>query len=85
MSFSNRKLTKHQIKTRWYYWFWSICAVAVVGGQVYVGSGYRQMSKSFDRIIDTIVVTLELETNGYPFRYAPREMPSHDDHPMVIK
>jgi hypothetical protein len=33
-----------QIKSQWYYVFWGTMAVAVVGGQLYVGSGYREMA-----------------------------------------
>jgi hypothetical protein len=40
-------LKKHQVKSKWYYIFWGAMAVAVVGGQVYVGAGYRQMADSF--------------------------------------
>ena len=35
---------RHQVKSKWYYIFWGVCAVAVVGGQIYVGSGYREMA-----------------------------------------
>jgi hypothetical protein len=37
---------QHQVKTRWYYWFWGVCAVAVCGGQWYVGTGYREMAEA---------------------------------------
>jgi hypothetical protein len=37
---------QHQVKTCWYYWFWGACAVAVVGGQIYVGTGYREMAEA---------------------------------------
>lgn len=40
----------HQVKSKWYYIFWGICAVAVVGGQLYVGTGYRQMAQSIKYI-----------------------------------
>ena len=40
-------------KTEKYYLFWGICTVAVVLGQVYVGSGYRQMSNSIFTAIET--------------------------------
>ena len=40
-------------KTEKYYFFWGICTVAVVLGQVYVGSGYRQMSNSIFTAIET--------------------------------
>jgi len=37
---------QHQVKSRWYYIFWGAMAVAVVGGQIYVGLGYRQMAEA---------------------------------------
>jgi len=40
------KNIRHQIKSQWYYIFWGACAVAVVGGQIYVGSGYREMAEA---------------------------------------
>ena len=33
-----------QIKSHWYYVFWGIATVSVVAGQVYVGTGYREMA-----------------------------------------
>ena len=53
------KLTKkqrHQVKSRWYYIFWGAATVSVFAGQMYVGSGYRQMSKAFNRILDTVLI-----------------------------
>jgi hypothetical protein len=37
---------EHQVKAKWYYIFWGAMAVAVVGGQIYVGLGYREMAKA---------------------------------------
>jgi hypothetical protein len=37
---------QHQVKSKWYYIFWGVMAVAVVGGQIYVGSGYREMAEA---------------------------------------
>ena len=39
-------MKRHQIKSKWYYIFWGSMAVAVVGGQIYVGLGYREMAKA---------------------------------------
>ena len=39
---------KNQFKSSAYYVFWSIATVAVVSGQIYVGTGYRRMSESLD-------------------------------------
>lgn len=50
-----KKNKKNQIKSRMYYVFWGIATISVVAGQVFVGTGYRDMSKSFNRIIDTII------------------------------
>jgi hypothetical protein len=49
---------RNQVKSRFYYLFWGAATVSVFAGQLYVGSGYRQMSRSFNRIMDAIVVEL---------------------------
>jgi len=45
---------KAQVKSRFYYVFWGIATIAVVGGQVYVGSGYRVMSDSVKSLIEHV-------------------------------
>ena len=50
---------RNQVKSKFYYIFWGLATVSVFAGQLYVGSGYRQMSRSFDRIMDSIVLELE--------------------------
>ena len=50
------KKLRAQVKSRWYYIFWGTATVAVVAGQVYVGTGYRLMSGAFHRIMDAISV-----------------------------
>ena len=52
------KKQRHQIKSKWYYIFWGAATVSVFAGQIYVGSGYRQMSESFNRIVDAVVIEL---------------------------
>jgi len=64
------KKQRHQVKSRWYYIFWGAATVSVFAGQMYVGSGYRQMSRSFNRILETV----RLELIG----------PEPYDHPMLI-
>ena len=44
--------TKAQMKSSSYYVFWGIATLAVVAGQVYVGTGYRAMSNSLDAWFD---------------------------------
>ena len=46
---------KAQMKSSNYYLFWGIATIAVVAGQIYVGSGYRNMSKSIDGLIKTYI------------------------------
>ena len=48
-----------QVKSKFYYIFWAVATFSVVAGQLYVGSGYRQMSRSFNRIMDAIVVEIQ--------------------------
>jgi len=54
-----RQKQRNQVKSKFYYIFWGLATVSVFAGQMYVGSGYRQMSRSFDRIMDSIVLELE--------------------------
>ena len=56
---------KHQVKSRWYYIFWGAATVSVFAGQIYVGSGYRQMSESFNRIIDLSLIHISEPTRPY--------------------
>ena len=50
---------KAQVKSKFYYIFWGLATASVFAGQLYVGSGYRQMSRSFNRIMDAIVLEIE--------------------------
>ena len=53
------KNKSHQVKSRMYYYFWGVCTVAVVAGQLYVGTGYRLMASSINRFFDTLTTELE--------------------------
>ena len=44
---------RHQVKTQWYYIFWGTATVAVCVGQIFVGSGFRKMSQSFEKVLDS--------------------------------
>ena len=71
------KLTKkqrHQVKSRWYYIFWGAATLSVFAGQMYVGSGYRQMSRSFNRIMDAVIIEIQED-----FRRHPMMTPGTDD------
>ena len=51
----NNMKIRAQVKSKWYYVFWGIATISVVAGQIYVGTGYRQMSLSFNRLTDRII------------------------------
>ena len=65
-----KKKQRHQFKSRWYYIFWGTATLSVFAGQMYVGTGYRKMSESFDRILDAPIV---IDT-----------IPQHRRHPMMV-
>jgi len=52
MKKKEKEKQRHQVKSRWYYIFWGTCTVAVCAGQVLVGSGFRRMAESLDRVLD---------------------------------
>ena len=57
------------MKSSSYYLFWGIATVAVVSGQVYVGTGYRSMSKSLDAWFDkTISIMIQKRLMQEPRR-----------------
>ena len=58
------KNKSHQVKSRMYYYFWGICTVAVVLGQLYVGAGYRIMADSVNNLTYSLVKELD-----EPIRY----------------
>jgi hypothetical protein len=45
---------KAQVKSRFYYVFWGIATVAVVFGQLYVGTGYRLLHGSMQELLDKV-------------------------------
>ena len=57
---------KAQMKSSSYYLFWGIATVAVVAGQVYVGTGYRQMAKSMNRWFEETIdiITMPRRNSG---------------------
>ena len=55
---SKRDRVRAQVKSRWYYTFWGTATVAVVAGQIYVGTSYRAMAKSMNRWFDTALEVL---------------------------
>ena len=52
---------KHQVKSNMYYIFWGACTVAVMAGQIYVGAGYKRMTRSVRDLTEAIVIKMEWE------------------------
>ena len=52
------------MKSSSYYLFWGIATVAVVAGQVYVGTGYRQMAKSMNRWFEETIDIITMPRRG---------------------
>ena len=50
---------KHQVKSNRYYIFWAIATISVVIGQIYVGTGYRQMSQEIKILNQTITENIK--------------------------
>ena len=77
--------TKAQMKSSSYYLFWGIATVAVVSGQVYVGTGYRAMSKSLDPWFDkTISIMIQKRLMGKPERGGVEFVDLSDRRPAKI-
>ena len=48
MTKNNITKVRNQFKSSSYYLFWGTATVAVVLGQIYVGTGYRQMANTVE-------------------------------------
>ena len=68
------KKQRHQVKSRWYYIFWGTATVAVVAGQVFVGSGFRRMADSLDKVLDA-PIKMDI---GIPRLRHPMLVPDHE-------
>ena len=49
----NQKV-RAQVKSRFYYYFWGIATVAVVFGQIYVGTGYRILHGGMQELLNKV-------------------------------
>ena len=76
--------TKAQIKSSSYYLFWGAATIAVMAGQIYVGTGYRNMSISFDKLIEGLTAPRPRTMPVPGPRYEPMPKPSPDDYGMPI-
>ena len=65
---------KHQVKSNMYYVFWGACTLAVMAGQIYVGTGYRSMSESIEKLTNAYVNRPRIRPADKPL-YEPHQMP----------
>jgi len=69
--------TKAQIKSSRYYLFWGAATLAVVAGQVYVGTGYRAMAESMNRWFEETIDIITIPHTGPGLD--PRKMEPMED------
>ena len=67
---------RHQMKSRFYYLFWGAATVAVVAGQLYVGTSYRAMARSMNRWFEETIdiITLPSRIDAPPNKYYEQDM-----------
>ena len=74
---------KAQMKSSSYYLFWGIATVAVVSGQVYVGTGYRAMAKSMNRWFEETIEIITIPQRQRSEKYKPMRPPSDWEMPII--
>ena len=76
MTLNKKEKGRAQMTARVYYLFWGAATVAVVSGQLYVGTSYRAMAKSmnrwFEETIDIITMPSRIERT--PNKYYEQDM-----------
>ena len=55
----NMSKLKHQVKSNKYYIFWGAATVAVILGQIYIGIGYRLMTRSVNDLTEVFTIIQE--------------------------
>ena len=72
---------KHQVKSSKYYLFWGAATLSVFVGQMYVGTGYRRMSRTLEKVIEAPIV---LDLLPQHKMMNPIWEPEYD-HPMILR
>ena len=84
---NKREKIRAQMKSRFYYMFWGAATVAVVSGQLYVGTSYRIMARSmnrwFEETIDIMQEPVRRRTAPQPDGYY-MPVPTPEDYGMTI-
>ena len=61
-------ILKAQVKSRFYYVFWGTATIAVVLGQLYVGTGYRVLHNDMRELllkVDGVLLHKTEQPNGF--------------------
>jgi len=54
-----------QVKSKFYYIFWGIATIAVVSGQLYVGTGYRTLHNDMRELLSKVDGVLLHKSNQH--------------------
>ena len=71
------------MKSSSYYLFWGVATVAVVAGQVYVGTGYRSMAKSMNRWFEETIEIITMPKRPSTGTYKPMRPPADWEMPII--
>ena len=63
------KKLRAQIKSNAYYIFWGAATAAVIVGQVYIGIGYRVMTRSLIDLTEVFTLIRDNDLKNYPKFY----------------
>ena len=63
------KKIKAQIKSNAYYIFWGAATAAVIAGQIYIGIGYRLMTRSLIDLTEVFTLIRDNDLKNYPKFY----------------
>ena len=75
MKVTKRDRVRAQVKSRFYYAFWGAATVAVVSGQLYVGTSYRAMAQSMNRWFEETIDIITMPNRiGRPNKYYEQDM-----------
>ena len=61
---------KHQVKSSKYYLFWGAATIAVMAGQIYVGTGYRILHQDMRELLNKVDGVLLHKDEVNPYRGA---------------
>jgi hypothetical protein len=64
-----KEKVRAQVKSRFYYVFWGTATVAVVLGQLYVGTGYRLLHSGMQELLNKVDGVLLHSTEDKPNFY----------------